>query len=127
MDIRSTITSGIQDVSALLPLLGTEQCEVHVGSALEGGYLYAAAAPMSIFGSLGICLAGFKVFMASLVGKEYMGARTLDNAGFVSDGAHTSLIMLDRTSKNHYLAETRLKAMLDREHLDTENMKIAPD
>ncbi|KAF9487843.1 hypothetical protein BDN71DRAFT_576037 [Pleurotus eryngii] len=31
-----TVTDGIQDVTALFPLLGTEQCEEHVGSALPG-------------------------------------------------------------------------------------------
>ena len=35
-NVRTTLTGGIQDVSALLPLLGTDQCEHHVGSALEG-------------------------------------------------------------------------------------------
>ncbi|KAJ7914654.1 hypothetical protein B0H13DRAFT_2325104 [Mycena leptocephala] len=48
----ASLVSGIQDISAFLPIIGTEQC--HVGEALEGGYLYAAAAPLSMFGSLGI-------------------------------------------------------------------------
>ena len=50
--IGATLTGGIQDISGILPLLGTEQCSVQVSSALTQGYLYAAAAPMSIFGSL---------------------------------------------------------------------------
>ena len=53
-----TLTSGIQDVAAILPLLGTEQCSVQVSSALTRGYLYAAASPMSIFGSLGVVTTG---------------------------------------------------------------------
>ena len=61
-----TLTGGIQDISALLPLLGTEQCEKHVGSALEGGFLYAAATPLSLFGSLGIVKAGISVLVASI-------------------------------------------------------------
>ena len=38
-------------IAAILPLLGTEQCSVQVSSANTQGYLYAAATPMSIFGS----------------------------------------------------------------------------
>ena len=47
-------TSGVQDVSAILPLLGTEQCERHIACAMERGYFYVAGTPVSIFGSLGI-------------------------------------------------------------------------
>ena len=43
-------SSGIQDIAGILPLLGTEQCSIHVSSALTRGCLYAASAPMSIFG-----------------------------------------------------------------------------
>ncbi|KAK7015831.1 hypothetical protein VNI00_019051, partial [Paramarasmius palmivorus] len=49
-----TLSSGIQDIAALLPLLGTQQCEFQVGSSLEKGYVYAAASTLSLFGSLGI-------------------------------------------------------------------------
>ena len=42
-EIGSTLTRGIQDIAAILPLLGTEQCTVQVSSALTRGYLYAAA------------------------------------------------------------------------------------
>ena len=48
-EIGSTLTGGIQDVAAILPLLGTEQCSDQVSSALTRGYLYASSAPMSIF------------------------------------------------------------------------------
>jgi len=54
-NLRTTLTGGIQDVSALLPLLGTDQCEHHVGSALEGG-----------FGSLGIVKIGISVLISSI-------------------------------------------------------------
>ena len=57
---------GIQDIATLLPLLGTDQCEKHVGSALEGGYLYAAATPLSILGSLGIVKLGISVLISSI-------------------------------------------------------------
>ena len=35
--IGSTLTGGIQDIAAILPLLGTEQCSVQVSSALTRG------------------------------------------------------------------------------------------
>src|ERR1700687_221163 len=63
--IGGTITNGIQDLAALLPLLGTEQCENHIGSALTKGFLYTAAAPLSTFGSLGVGRAGFKTLLSA--------------------------------------------------------------
>jgi hypothetical protein len=117
-----TITSGIQDISALLPLLGTEQCEDHVSSALTNGYLYAAASPMSIFGSLGVARAGFKTFFASINFSihtwHFNGARTLSNMGFEPHGANLSLIMADREKKGRYVAESRLDKLLEELHLD---------
>jgi len=62
----ATITGGIQNIAGLLPLLGTQQCEEQIGSALTKGYLYAAATPMSIFGSLGVARAGFETLIACL-------------------------------------------------------------
>ena len=64
-EIGSTLTGRIQDISAILLLLGTEQCSVQdqVGSALTRGYLYAAATPMSIFGSPVVVRAGFKTLV----------------------------------------------------------------
>ena len=78
--IGSTLTGGIQDIAAILPLLGTEQCSNHVSSALTRGYLYAAATPMSIFGSLGMVSAGLKTLVAcfSLGGIE--GAKIRDSS-----------------------------------------------
>jgi hypothetical protein len=52
----ATLTSGIQDVAALL---GTELCEFHISSALTKGYVYVAATPLSTFGS---ARAGFIAF-----------------------------------------------------------------
>ena len=62
--IGTTITGGIQDIAAILPLLGTEQCSVQVSTALARDYLYAAATPMLIFGSLGVVIAIFKTLIA---------------------------------------------------------------
>ena len=65
--IGATITGGIQDIAAILPLLGTEQCSVQVFSALTRSYLYAASTPMSIFGSLGVVIAGFITLLLVLI------------------------------------------------------------
>jgi hypothetical protein len=116
-----TLTSGIQDISALLPLLGTEQCERHIGSALTKGYLYAAATPMSIFGSLGMATAGFKTCLAcfSLPVWNIAGARKLQDAGFEAKGTNFILITVDPDDKDHrYIAETRLISLLHDLHIE---------
>ncbi|TDL16985.1 hypothetical protein BD410DRAFT_730619, partial [Rickenella mellea] len=112
--IGATLTGGIQDVAALLPLLGTEQCEDQIGSALKDGYLCVAATPISIFGSLGVALMGFKVLIASINSKhwDFVGAKKLKDAGFRPCGAASQLIMFGE-DKDCYLAELRLQAMLD--------------
>ncbi|KAJ7575526.1 hypothetical protein C8J56DRAFT_1171943 [Mycena floridula] len=92
----NTLTSGIQEVSALLPLLGTEQCERHAGSALECGYMYAAATPLSIFGSLGIVKASFTTFSATIT-HPLNGARRI---------------------KKEYVAEAKLLQLLEDQHID---------
>jgi hypothetical protein len=122
-----TITGGIQDISALLPLLGTEQCEDHVSSALTKGYLYAAATPMSIFGSLGMVRAGFKTLVANISIPRWniIGAQKLANAGFKPQGANLSLIMLDPNNGANYLLETRLGTLLEELHIDDPD-KIKP-
>ena len=105
-----TITGGIQDISALLPLLGTEQCESHVGSALSDGYLFAAATPLSIFGTLGLVNAGFKAAIATIDIPRwgYLGAEKLRDAGFRPSGKNLALIMMDPANRKRYLVETRL-------------------
>jgi hypothetical protein len=35
----ASLVSGIQNISAFLHIIGTEQCEKHVGEALVGGFL----------------------------------------------------------------------------------------
>ena len=119
--ISTTITGGIQDVSALLPLLGTEQCEDHASSALTKGYLYAAATPVSLFGSLGLARAGIKTFVASLDISSFniRGALMLSNMGFRSQGTNVQLIMLDENNKDkRHLVETRLDELLNKLHVD---------
>lgn len=125
MGFGSTITGGIQDVSALLPLLGTEQCEEHVGSALANGFLYASASSLSIFGSLGIVRAGFKTLAASIVvrSKQFMGAEKLEHAGFGPMGKVLSQIMW---SGKCHAAETQLTAKLEELHV-TNMEKVTVD
>ena len=121
--VGATLTDGIQDVSALLPLLGTEQCEVHASSALTEGYLYVAATPMSLFGSLGLARAGLKTFIASLsffiFSFNIHGALMLSNMGFQPLGANSSSILLDENNKDkHHLVETQLDELLEDLHVD---------
>ncbi|KAJ7573331.1 hypothetical protein C8J56DRAFT_983681 [Mycena floridula] len=65
-NVGKTLVSGIQDISAFLPIIGTEQCERHIGSALDGGFIYAAATPISMFGSLGIIKGSIAILDSSL-------------------------------------------------------------
>ncbi|KAF4584645.1 hypothetical protein EYR40_004633 [Pleurotus pulmonarius] len=117
-----TVTGGIQDISALLPLLGTEQCEEHVGSALVGGFLYAAVAPLSLFGSLGIARAGGKALMACIRYRTFMGARLLRDAGFAPVGKALSQIMWDG---ERHVAEKSLTEMLEKLHItDMEKLSV---
>ncbi|KAJ7272819.1 hypothetical protein C8J57DRAFT_963935, partial [Mycena rebaudengoi] len=112
----TTAASGIQDISAILSLFGTEQCEMHVGSALRGGgrggYLYAAITPVSIFGSLGPAKAAFIMMLVSLP----FGARTLKHMGFEPKGDVVAVAMLDK-DKDRYVAETRLLELLDKHYI----------
>ena len=121
--VGATLTGGIQDVSALLPLLGTEQCEEHASSALTKGYLYAAATPVSLFGSLGLARAGLKTFVAclkiSMFGLNISGARMLSNMGFRPQGTNLPLIMVDESDNNkRRLVETRLDGLVEELHVD---------
>ena len=119
--IGSTLTGGIQDLSAILPLLGTEQCSIHVSSALTRGYLYAASAPMSIFGSLGVVSAGFKTLVACFSYGDIEGAKILGNMGFEPQGENLSLIMVEGgkgENKGRYIIENRIDALIDELNID---------
>ncbi|KAJ7771176.1 hypothetical protein B0H14DRAFT_348671 [Mycena olivaceomarginata] len=120
-----TFSNGIQDISAILPLLGTEQCERHVGSALcgdgTGGYLYAAVTPLSIFGSLGTAKAAFCIMVASF---PLHGSRTLRQMGFTLAGDAAKMIAV---TGDRYLAETRLFAILQKNYVhSTQHLSAAP-
>ena len=119
--IGSTLTGGIQDVAAILPLLGTEQCSDQVSSALTRGYLYAAASPMSIFGSLGVVIAGFKTLIACFSFGDIEGAKILGNMGFEPQGENLSLIMVETgKGKNtgRYIIETRMDELINELNID---------
>ncbi len=119
-NFSGTVTGGIQDISALLPLLGTEQCEKHVGSALDRGFLYSSITPISIFGSLGIVRAAFNILIASLRIPQFraLGATKLHDGGFTPNGIVAPMIALDPAHPQRFLAETRLEAMLAGEHIE---------
>lgn len=113
-DILGVTTSGIQDVSAFLPLLGTEQCEHHVSSALERGFFYAAGSPMSIFGSLGIIKAGLISLWVSIDKSRWHGPRQLRNAGFFPKGVTEKLAYALDTDDSIYVAEDNIRSILQR-------------
>ena len=122
--IGLTLTGGIQDISAILPLLGTEQCSDQVSSALTRGYLYAAATPMSIFGSLGVVSAGFKTLFACISIGDIEGGKILGNMGFEPQGENLSLIMVEAgkacKGKNpgRYIIETRMDELVKELNID---------
>ena len=119
--IGSTLTGGIQDIAAFLPLLGTEQCAIHVTSALTRGYLYAVSAPMSIFGSLGVVSAGFRTLVACFAFRDIEGAKILANMGFEPQGENLSLIMIEGgkgENKGRYVIENRIDALIDELNID---------
>ncbi|KAK7041568.1 hypothetical protein VNI00_009155 [Paramarasmius palmivorus] len=115
-----TLSSGIQDVAALLPLLGTEQCERQVGSALERGYIYAAASSLSLFGSLGIVKVAFSTFLATIIFPFY-GSQWLGNAGFITRGTVSSMVTIDEDT-GLYGAEVKLRMLLEEQHIDNPDM-----
>ncbi len=119
-NFSGTVTGGIQDISALLPLLGTEQCEKHIGSALDRGFLYSSVTPISIFGSLGIVRAAFNILIASLriPQFQFLGATKLHDGGFAPNGTVAPMITLDPAHPRRFLAESRLEAMLADEHIE---------
>ena len=120
--IGSTLVGGIQDIAGILPLLGTEQCSEQVSSALTRGYLYAASTPMSIFGSLGVVIAGFKTFVACFSFGDIEGAKILGSMGFKPQGENLSLIMVEagkgKKNTGRYTIETRMDEMIEKLNID---------
>ncbi|TEB37220.1 hypothetical protein FA13DRAFT_892179 [Coprinellus micaceus] len=107
-------TGGIQDLAALIPLLTTEVCEKHVNKALKKGLLYAAAAPMTIFGSLGIAKAGFIALCASIDHPFFHGPALLKNAGFRPIGMGKMFLHVKHEKHHLYKAEDKLRRLLNK-------------
>jgi hypothetical protein len=127
MSLRLTLISGIQDISAFLPIFGTDQCEKHVGGALEKGFLSAAAAPLSIFGCLGIVKAALSIFVASITW-PFNGAQLLRNAGFELQGSPAAMISAAHNNQEledfQYDVESRFSAFLTEHDIDNTAMGI---
>ncbi|KAK7034060.1 hypothetical protein VNI00_012491 [Paramarasmius palmivorus] len=115
-NFASTLASGIQDVAALLPLLGTDQCERHAGDTLAKGYLYAAILPVSIFGSLGIVKAAFAVFLATIT-YPFFGGLWLDDAGFSTPSSVSSMITITKDT-GRYGAEIAVEKLLKEQNIE---------
>jgi hypothetical protein len=119
--------SGIQDISVFLPIVGSEQCESHVGDALEGGYLYAAATPLSMFGSLGIVKGSVAVLCASVHPRL---AQMYADAGFNLVGSAAAMIakiptgkaekveMHDGKAEIPYVARGHMLDLLKKHHIE---------
>ena len=112
-----TISSGIQDVAAILSLVGTGD----VGSALTKGYLFPASAPMSIFGCLGLLSVGFKTFVACSSFGKLEGAKIFGNMGFEPQGENLSLIMVEGgkgVNSGRFVIENRIDELVDELNID---------
>lgn len=111
--LGSVVVNGIQDVSAFLPLLGTDQCESHSTEGLERGFWYVAATPLSIFGSLGILKAGFITLILSIDIPRFRGPRLIHNAGFAPDGLLNHLMYVNDTDDSISVAEQKVRTILE--------------
>jgi uncharacterized membrane protein YiaA len=60
----SVFASGIQDVTIVLGILGTEMCDGNAALTLSKGYLFPAACGMSLFGVLGLSKYHLKSFLS---------------------------------------------------------------
>ncbi|KAJ6591267.1 hypothetical protein DFH09DRAFT_863964, partial [Mycena vulgaris] len=120
----TSLVAGIQDISAFLPIIGTEQCEKHVGEALEGGFLYAAAAPLSMFGSLGIVKASAAILVASISPRF---AQMLADAGFTLDGSVAAMIGTEKDDPPRYHAAQKFQELLEEQHIDKSQLEVVFD
>ncbi|KAJ7058329.1 hypothetical protein C8F01DRAFT_958828, partial [Mycena amicta] len=81
----------VAGISVFLSIFRTDQCEHHIGSVLEGGYLYAGATPLSLFECLGIIKASIAILFASIT-YPFNSARVLNDAGFELVGSAAGMI-----------------------------------
>ena len=116
-EFGSALIGGIQNVAAFIPLIGTEE----VSSSLTRGYLYSASAPISIFGSFGLVVAGFKTFMACFSFRGIEGAKILWNMGVELQGDNLSLIMVETGKEKNagrYVIDTRIDELIKELNID---------
>jgi hypothetical protein len=76
---------------------------------------------MSIFGSLGVAIAGFKTLVACISFGDIEGAKLLGNMGFEPQGENLSLIMVETgKGKNtgRYIIETRMDELVKELNID---------
>ncbi|KAG1148696.1 hypothetical protein G6F37_009209 [Rhizopus arrhizus] len=66
----SVFASGIQDVAAVLGILGTEMCDGNAALTLSKGYLFPAACGTSMFGVLGLSKYLLKSFLPDQIVKN---------------------------------------------------------
>ncbi|KAJ7473436.1 hypothetical protein FB451DRAFT_1035530 [Mycena latifolia] len=123
----TSLVSGIQDISAFLPIIGTDQCEKHVGEALDGGFLYAAATPLSMFGSLGIVRASTSILVASISPRF---AQMLADSGFKLKGSVAAMIGAPPTDQEHgtrYIASQKFLELLEEQHINKSQLRLKFD
>jgi hypothetical protein len=77
--LLSVWAGGIQDISVVATVLGTELCENHLDNILEGGYLYGSIVSISMFGILSVTKWGIK----NVLGKENCEKMKLEASGDV--------------------------------------------
>src|ERR1700724_3249535 len=58
--LLSVWSSGIQDISVVATILGTDLCETNLDNILVGGYLYGTSVSLSMFGILAVSKWGIK-------------------------------------------------------------------
>ncbi|KAJ7432862.1 hypothetical protein FB451DRAFT_1002096, partial [Mycena latifolia] len=120
----TSLVSGIQDISAFLPIIGTDQCEKHVGKALDGGFLYAAATPLSMFGSLGIVKASTAILVASISPRF---TQMLADSGFKLEGSVAGMIGTLPTDQEHgtqYIASQKFQDLLEGQHINKSQLLL---
>lgn len=76
-----TLTTDIQDISAVAALFGTDMCERHVLGSLTTGSLYTAASGISMFGSLGIA----KVGIITIAKDSWLDSFGVENRGQIGN------------------------------------------
>ena len=115
-----TLVNGIQLMVSVLPLLDTSEWSEQITSALTRGYICSAAAPMSIYGGLGLIHAGLTTSFACFSFRGFEGATLLMKMGFEPKGENLSLIMfeVDGENEGHHVIESRMDKWIKELNID---------